>query len=259
MDTKMKYGKTLQAAALATTLAVTAQAQHPQTPRVLMLVTSVDHFANGRSTGLWLEEFAVPYVSLTEGGAQVTVVSPKGGATPIDPHSAATAEQSAAWKPAALALENTTKVSPALHAADYDALFIPGGHGPLFDLAVDPQVASLISEFVHAGKPIASVCHGPAALLNATQADGTAFVKGKKLTAFSDTEENAAGLAALVPFSVQQRLTSLGAHYSQGPNFAEYAVSDGTLITGQNPASSHKVAVLLLEAIHTQAHSATQK
>lgn len=253
----MKYGKVLQTAAIGAALATAAQAQ--QAPRVLMLVTSADHFANGRPTGLWLEEFAVPYVALAEGGAQITVVSPKGGATPVDPHSAATPAQAEAWKTAASALAHTQKLTADLHAADYDALFIPGGHGPLFDLAVDAEAARLISEFARAGKPVGSVCHGPSALLNATLADGTPFVKGKKLTAFSDAEENAAGLSSLVPFSVEQRLTALGASYSQGPNFAEYAVSDGTLVTGQNPASSRKVARLLLEQVQTRATTAKQK
>jgi putative intracellular protease/amidase len=233
------------AAAIAVSATVaTAHAQHA--PRVLMLVTSADHFANGTPTGLWLEEFAVPYNALLEGGAIITVVSPKGGATPIDPHSKATAEQAATWKKAAEVLANTQKMGSSLHAAEFDALFIPGGHGPLFDLAVDPEVARLTSEFARAGKVVGSVCHGPAALVQTTLADGTPFVKGKKVTAFSDAEEKAVGLESMVPFSVEQKLTALGGTYSLGPNFTVYAVEDGNLITGQNPPSSAKVAQMLL-------------
>lgn len=229
---------------------MTAPAQ--SVPRVLVLVTSANKFADGRPTGIWLEEFAVPYTALVNAGAKVTVVSPKGGQAPIDPHSAAKPEQEAKWKAAAEALHATEPLTAKIHADDYDAIFIPGGHGPLFDLATDPAVAALISEFARAGRPVASVCHGPAALLGVTLADGTPFVRGKKLTAFSDAEEKAAGLQAEVPFSVQQRLTALGAEYTQGANFAAYALTDGTLITGQNPASSEKVVELLLAQLHRQ-------
>lgn len=213
---------------------------------VLMLVTSANQFSNGRATGSWLEEFAVPYTALVQAGVRVTVVSPKGGQAPIDPHSAAKPEQSAKWSSAKEALQTTLPLSSAIKAQDYDAIFIPGGHGPLYDLATSPEVAALISAFARAGKPVASVCHGPASLLGVTLADGTPFVRGKKLTAFSDAEEKAAGLQEQVPYSVQQRLTALGAQYSQGANFAPYALTDGTLITGQNPASSEKVVELLL-------------
>jgi putative intracellular protease/amidase len=215
----------------------------------LVLVTSADKFADGRPTGIWLEEFAIPYTVLVKAGAKVTVVSPKGGPTPIDPRSAPTPGQEAKWKDAAAVLRATMPLTAALHASDYDAIFIPGGHGPLFDLAADPAVAALISEFARTAKPVASVCHGPAALLGVTLADGTPFVRGKKLTAFSDAEEKAVGLQAEVPFSVQQRLTALGGEYTQGANFAVYAVTDGKLITGQNPASSGKVVELLLSQL----------
>lgn len=215
-------------------------------PRVLILVTSVDKFANGTETGLWLEEFAVPYNTLVQGGADVTVVSPKGGATPVDPHSKGNAEQEKAWANAEKVLRNTVPLTSAVKAADYDAIFAPGGHGPLFDLATDPEVAKLISAFSRQGKPVAAVCHGPAALVGATLANGDSIIKGKKVTAFSDSEEIAAGLQNAVPFSIQQKLATLGGQFSQASNFAEYAVEDGNLITGQNPASSAKVASLLL-------------
>lgn len=215
-------------------------------PRVLFLVTSADHFANGERTGLWVEEFAVPYQALTQAGIEVTVFSPKGGKAPVDLRSASKPEEQELWKQVAHVIDTTRPLTSAIHAADYDAIFIPGGHGPLFDLAIDPQTARVISEFARAGKPVASVCHGPASLLGATLADGTPFVRGKKLTAFSDAEEKAVKLDALVPFSVEQRLKALGAVYTQGPDFAAYALTDGNLITGQNPASSAKVAALLI-------------
>lgn len=227
-------------------------------PRVLILVTSTDKEADGKPTGLWLEEYTVPYNVLVKAGAKITVVSPKGGETPIDPHSKAKPEQEAAWKDAMNVLHTTGKLSASIRVADYDAIFIPGGHGPLFDLATDPQVAKLVSSFARAGKPVASVCHGPAALVGATLADGTPFVKGKKLTAFSDAEEKAAALYK-VPFSVQQKLAALGASYSQGPNFTSYTVVDGKLITGQNPPSSQKVAELLVEQLKGQKAPAKSK
>lgn len=233
-------------AALALMLTATLGLAQSRAPRVLFLVTSADHFANGERTGLWLDEFAVPYQALTQAGIEVTVFSPRGGKAPVDLRSASKPEEQALWKQVASVLDATRPLTASVHAADYDAIFIPGGHGPLFDLAGDPQTARVISEFARTGKPVASVCHGPASLLGATLADGTPFVRGKKLTAFSDAEEKAAQLDALVPFSVEQRLKALGAEYTQGPNFAAYALVDGNLITGQNPASSAKVAELLI-------------
>jgi putative intracellular protease/amidase len=223
-----------------------AQQQHP---RVLILVTSADKFPDGRPTGLWLEEYAIPYDTFAKAGFEMTVVSPKGGETPVDPRSKGTAEQENAWANAIKALHTATRLSSSIRANDFDAIFIPGGHGPLFDLAIDPQSVKLISEFARSGKPVASVCHGPAALIGVTLTNGEPFVKGKKVTSFSDSEEVAADSQHTVPFSVQQKLTALGGHYSQGANFTEYTVADGNLITGQNPSSSGKVAQLLLEAI----------
>lgn len=243
----MKTTKLLRlAACVVGLLCVTVGWAQTRKPRVLMLVTSADKFADGRPTGIWLEEFAVPYRALTEGGATVTVVSPKGGATPIDPRSNPTPEQAAAWANAEQVLHSTQPLTPAIRESDFDALFIPGGHGPMFDLAKDPQVAKLASDFARSGKLIAAVCHGPAALVGATQAKGTPLVQGKRLTAFSDSEEKAVGLQNAVPFSLEQRLIGLGAHFSQGKNFSEYAVADGNLITGENPQSAAKVAQLLL-------------
>lgn len=226
---------------------VTGNAQ-THAAKVLVLVTSANTYAGNHATGVWLEEFTVPYLQLVHAGATVTVASPKGGDTPIDPGSQATPEQAKEWALAIEALHHTAKVE-SLKAEDFDAIFVPGGHGPLADLAVDPQVAKLISDFARAGKPVAAVCHGPAALLGATLADGTPLVKGHKFTVFSDSEEKAAGLADVVPFSVEQKLVALGGEFSKGPNFGAYAIADRGLVTGQNPASSQKVGELLLAEI----------
>jgi putative intracellular protease/amidase len=231
----------------ASVAAASALAQE-RPPRVLILVTSAGRI-DGQATGMWLEEFAAPYEALVQAGAKITVFSPRGGETPVDPHSRSKPDEEALWRKVAGILQKTVPLSGSVHASDYDAIFIPGGHGPLIDLATDVQAARLISEFARAGKPVASVCHGPAAFAGVTLANGKPFVSGRKLTAFSDAEEKEAALFKRVPFSVQQKLTSLGAQYSQGPNFSEYAVADGNLITGQNPASSKKVATLLLQQL----------
>jgi putative intracellular protease/amidase len=247
----MRISHIVQATAflLGSITATSAFAQQ-QAPRVLILVTSAGQ-VDGKASGMWLEEFAAPYQALVQAKAKVTVVSPKGGETPIDPNSNSKPEEKAMWQKVAAVLQKTVPLTGAVHASDYDAIFIPGGHGPLVDLAVNAQAARLISEFARSGKPVASVCHGPAALAGVTMADGKPFVNGKKMTAFSDAEETAAALFKHVPFSVQQKMTTLGARYSQGANFAEYAVVDGNLITGQNPASSAKVAALLLEQLNS--------
>jgi putative intracellular protease/amidase len=245
----MRISLRLQAIAFALgcVIATSAFAQQ-QAPRVLILVTSAGQ-VDGQASGMWLEEFATPYQTLVQSKAKVTVVSPKGGETPVDPHSKSKPEEEAMWRKVAAVLRKTVPLTSAVHASDYDAIFIPGGHGPLVDLAVNAEAARLISEFARSGKPVASVCHGPAALAGVTMADGKPFVSGRRMTAFSDAEESAAALFKQVPFSVQQKMTTLGARYSQGANFSEYAVVDGNLITGQNPASSGKVAALLLEQL----------
>ncbi|MFT4113634.1 type 1 glutamine amidotransferase domain-containing protein [Silvibacterium sp.] len=238
----MKKLRTLTSAALSLALfAGAAQAQ-----KVLVLVTSAGSFPDGRQTGVWLEEFATPYESLVRAGVEVTVVSPQGGAAPVDPRSAEKPEQVAAWQDAEKALKHTKKLDDTVTVTDYDAIFIPGGHGPLFDLASNKKAAQLIAGFAEAGKPVASVCHGPAAFLDVKLSDGRPFVAGRKLTAFSDDEEQTAGLAKEVPYSVQQRLEAQGAQYSEGKQFGVYTVVDGKLITGQNPASSAKVVELLI-------------
>jgi putative intracellular protease/amidase len=246
----MKISRIFQILALVVLTVASIQAfaqQHK--PRVLIIVTSADKFPDGKPTGMWLEEYAVPYQIMLQQGYELTVVSPKGGVAPVDPRSAAKGDQETQWADALKARGATIKLTKAIQAKDFDAVFIPGGHGPLFDLATNSQSIQLISDFARAGKPVASVCHGPAALVGVTLANGDPFVNGKKLTSFSDAEEKAADAQLMPPFSVQQKLVELGAIYSQGANFAEYTMVDGNLITGQNPTSSRKVAQLLLEAI----------
>ncbi len=218
-------------------------------PRVLILTTSADHFPDGHPTGLWLEEFAVPYVALSGAGVDVTVVSPLGGQVPIDPRSEPSAVQRDDWGAAIDELGQTAKLDDSYRAADYDALFVPGGHGAMMDLAVDPAVAALVSDFARSGKIVAAICHGPAALVGATLADGTPLVRGKRVTSFTDAEEVAAQLQDAVPFSLQQKLTSLGARFLPGTDFADHVVRDGELITGQNPRSSQSLADLLVAAL----------
>ena len=215
---------------------------------ILMLVTGADQMPNGEHTGLWLEEFAIPYKLFTNAGYQVEVVTPQGGTAPIDPRSEPTLELIADWQGAIQSLANT-KPLEAANSEEFDAIFIPGGHGVMFDLATDPNVSALIQQFYTEGKPIASVCHGPAALVNVVQEDETPLVEGKKMTAFSDAEEQAVGLAEEMPFLLETKLIELGAKVKTKRKFKSYAVKDGNLITGQNPASSKATAKLLMKAL----------
>ncbi len=215
---------------------------------ILMLVTGAAKMENGKPTGLWLEEFAVPYQAFTDAGYQVEVITPKGGAAPIDPRSKPTADQAVAWKTAAQRLLKT-KALATVTTDKFSAIFISGGHGVMFDLAGDPAAAKLIQDFDEQGKPIAAVCHGPAALVNVVRKDGTPLVKGRKVAAFTDSEERAVKLDKDMPFLLETRLRKLGAKVETRDNFAVHAVRDGNLITGQNPASSEATAKLLIKAL----------
>lgn len=215
---------------------------------ILMLVTGADEMSNGEPTGLWLEEFAVPYKLLMDAGYRVEVITPEGGMAPIDPRSEPSLEMIADWQEAVQRLGETRPLA-SVTAEAFDAIFIPGGHGVMFDLAEDPAVADLIQQFDAQSKPIASVCHGPAALVNVVREDGTPLVKGKKMTAFSDAEERAVGLAEAMPFLLETRLRELGAKVKTKKQFTAFAVRDGNLITGQNPASSKATAKLLIKAL----------
>lgn len=214
---------------------------------VLMILTSVSAMPSGDVTGLWLEEFVVPYLVLTEADHEVVVASPKGGAVPVDPRSAK-AEQHHDWTDAVERLRDTVPLA-GLRAEDFAAVFIPGGHGPMFDLPGNPEVVRLLADFHRQGKPIAAVCHGLAAFIGVTRADGRPLVEGYTLTAFSDVEEKLGGLDDRVPFLLSHRLHELGANVENSVPWLSHVKHDGQLITGQNPASSWHVAELLLRAL----------
>jgi putative intracellular protease/amidase len=222
---------------------------------ILFVLTSHDQLGDtGNKTGFWVEEFATPYYTLLDKGATVTLATPKGGAAPIDPSSAspdAATEATARFDKDAIAqgLIANTNVLADINPADFDAVFYPGGHGPLWDLAKDATSIALIEKFNAQEKPIAFVCHAPAALKSVKNADGTPLVQGKKVTGFTNTEEAAVQLTDIVPFLVEDMLIENGGIYSKKEDWAAYALQDGNLITGQNPASSELVAEKLLESL----------
>jgi putative intracellular protease/amidase/sugar lactone lactonase YvrE len=220
---------------------------------VLIVTTSHDRFdgANPHPTGVWLEEFAVPYMELLKNGIEMAIASPKGGAMPIDPRSLPTPEQEKEWQPAIEATKQTVKLED-VKSEDFDAIFLPGGHGPMFDLPDNQDLQRLLREFYEGGKIIAAVCHGPAGLVGATLADGTPLVKGKTLTSYTDSEEVAAKLDKEVPFILEQRLRELGADFIARENKADHVERDGNLITGQNPNSSASIARAIVAALNNQ-------
>lgn len=224
--------------------------------KVLIVLTSHGELGNsGEKTGFWIEEFASPYYVLADAGAELTLASPKGGQPPVDPKSESADAQSSYTKrfygdyDLIDKVAHTLKLSEVIEA-DYDAVFYPGGHGPLWDLATDATSIALIENFYKNNKPVAFVCHAPAALLKVKAPNGEPLVKGKEVTGFSDTEEDAVKLSKVVPFLLEDELKKLGALYSKGDNWSSYVKTDGLLITGQNPASSEAVAKLLLMAIN---------
>ena len=216
--------------------------------KILMVLTSHDRLGDtGHKTGFWLEEFAAPYYVFKDAGAQLLLASPKGGQPPLDPKSDAPDAQTAATvrfnedAEALSALANTRRLKDVLDET-FDAVFYPGGHGPLWDLAEDADSIRLIEQAFSAGKPVAAVCHGPAVFRHTRGALGEPLVKDKRVTAFSDEEEEAVGLAGVVPVSLEDALKKNGAHYERGPVWQSYVVTDGKLVTGQNPASSEAAA-----------------
>lgn len=223
--------------------------------KVLIVLTSHSELANtGKKTGFWMEEFAAPYYVLKDAGAEITLASPKGGQPPVDPkstepqnHTPATTRYDAD-ESLKKQLANTKKLSE-VKADDFDAVFFPGGHGPLWDLSNDPHSIKLIQDFWSAGKPIAAVCHAPAALLNVKDDNGDPLVKGKSVTGFSNTEEEAVQLSKIVPFLLEDELKKRGAKYSKKLDWDSYVLKDGALITGQNPASSEEAAKELLTVL----------
>jgi putative intracellular protease/amidase len=223
--------------------------------KILMVLTSHDQLGNtGAKTGFWLEEFAAPYYVFKDAGAEVTLASPQGGQPPLDPKSddpGAQTDATRRFKADAAAqkqLASTQRLAD-VNAADYDALFYPGGHGPLWDLAEDAHSIALIETTLNAGKPVAAVCHAPAVLRHPKAKDGQSVVKGKNVTGFTNTEEAAVGLTEVVPFLVEDMLKANGGHYAKLGDWQPYAITDGLLITGQNPASSEPAAHALLKKL----------
>jgi putative intracellular protease/amidase len=220
--------------------------------KILMVLTSHEELGDtGEKTGFWLEEFAAPYYVFKDAGAEVTLASPKGGQPPLDPKSAGQEFQTAstarfnADKDAQKVLATTQRLRDV--SLDlYDALFYPGGHGPLWDLVEDKHSIDLIEIMSALGKPVAAVCHAPAVFLHARKTDGSPLVQGKAVTGFSNSEEAAVGLTDIVPFLLEDELQKMGGNYSRGADWEAYFVGDGNLITGQNPASSEGAALAVL-------------
>lgn len=222
---------------------------------ILMVLTSHDELGNtGKKTGFWLEEFAAPYYVFKDAGAEITLASPKGGQPPLDPSSDTDDSQTEATKrfkgdkDAQKELANTVQLS-TVSANGFDAVFYPGGHGPLWDLAEDRDSIKLIKTFADMDRPIGAVCHAPAVFKHPKGSDGKPLVSGRKVTGFTNTEEEAVGLKDVVPFLVEDMLAENGGNYEKGEDWASFVVIDGKLVTGQNPASSEEAARKLLELL----------
>lgn len=223
--------------------------------KVLIVLTSHSELGNtGHKTGFWIEEFAAPYYTLLEAGAEITLASPKGGQPPIDPKSDEPGSQTPAtirFKADVALQEILAHTHPlaTVSATDYDGVFFPGGHGPLWDLTNDADSIKLIEAFWNSKKPVVAVCHAPSVLLNVKNAQGEPLVKGRKVTGFTNTEEAAVQLTEVVPFLLEDELKSKGGIYSKKEDWASYVVTDGLLITGQNPASSEAAALELVKLL----------
>ena len=226
--------------------------------KILIVLTSHSELGDtGKKTGFWLEEFAAPYYELADAGAKITLASPKGGLPPIDPKSLEVGAQTEFThrfdKDVMLQqkLAKTLKLSD-VKASDYDAVFYPGGHGPLWDLVNDPNSIALLATFSQQGKPMALVCHAPCALLKVKLPNGEALIAGKRVTGFSDTEEAGVRLTKVVPLLLEDELKKAGGIYSKGPDWGVYVQTDGLLITGQNPASSAEAARILVKMLRQE-------
>lgn len=223
--------------------------------KILMVLTSHDRLGDtGKPTGFWLEEFTTPYYEFKDAGADITLASPAGGRPPLDPGSDAEDAQTESTRrfkddaETQQALANTRKLAD-VDAGDFDAVFYPGGHGPLWDLAEDRTSIDLIESFWNSGKPVAAVCHAPAVLRHVKDADGAPLVKDRKVTGFSNAEETAVGLIDVVPVRVEDELARLGGQYDRGAEWGSFVQVDGRLVTGQNPASSAATAQALLQQL----------
>ena len=225
--------------------------------KILIVLTSHDQLGDtGKKTGFWLEEFAAPYYVLKDAGAAITLASPKGGQPPLDPKSdlpefqTETTGRFHADTAAQTQLANTRKLAD-VSADDFDGIFYPGGHGPLWDMPDNATSIALIEAFVKAGKPVGAVCHAPAVLVNVRGKDGEFLIKGKRVTGFANSEEDAVGLTTVVPFLLEDKLKERGGNYSKGPDWSPYVLVDGKLVTGQNPASSGPAAEALLKMLRS--------
>ena len=220
--------------------------------KILMVLTSHDQLGDtGKKTGFWLEEFAAPNYVLKDAGAEITLASPKGGQPPLDPKSDAPDVQTEATErfkadQSAQQLLASTKPLSQVDAADFDAVFYPGGHGPLWDLAEDRDSIALIEAFAAKDRPVAAVCHAPGVLRHVKGQDGKPLVSGRKVAGFTNSEEEAVGLTDVVPFLVEDMLKENGGLYEKGADWGVHVVTDGKLVTGQNPASSEAAAKALL-------------
>ena len=237
-------------------LNVATYAQENKKTKVLFVLTSHDKLGDtGEATGSWIEEFATPYYYFLDKGIEVVIATPKGGQAPIDPKSNDPSFQTPstkrfyADKNAQIALSTTVKLE-TVNQKNFKAVFYPGGHGPMWDLATDKNSIQLIQNFYNNSKPIAFVCHAPAALVNVKDKNGNYLISGKKVTGFTNTEENAVGLTKVVPFLLEDKLKERGGKYSQGSDWSSYVLEDGLLLTGQNPQSSEEVATKLLAKIN---------
>ena len=223
--------------------------------KVLIVLTSHNKLGDtGHDTGFWLEEFATPYYIFKDANVDLTLASPEGGQPPLDPKSDApdfqteSTERFKGDSDAQAALANTLKLSD-ISPEDFDAVFYPGGHGPLWDLAEDKNSIALIEDMYASGNPVAAVCHAPAVLRHTRASDGSPLIQGKSVTGFSNSEEEAVQLSSVVPFLLEDELSAKGAKYSKLDDWQDYAITDGNLITGQNPASSGSVAKAVLQAL----------
>ena len=223
--------------------------------KVLMVLTSHDQLGNtGRKTGFWLEELAAPYYAFKDAGAEIVLASPLGGQPPLDPKSNEPMFQTELTRRfdqdanAIAQLARTVRLD-GVSQADFDTVFYPGGHGPLWDLVEDRHSVALIESFIAAGKPVALVCHAPGVLRDVKAPDGRPLVAGKRVTGFANTEEEGVGLTDVVPFLVEDMLIAKGGSYSKGADWGSYVVADGLLITGQNPGSSAEAAQVLLSQV----------
>ena len=228
------------------------------TLNVLIVTTSHDQLGNtGKKTGVWLEELAAPYYQFLDEGATITIASPKGGKVPLDPKS-----EQAEWQTEStkrflkdhMAMQAITEVVTLseVQPEDFNILFFPGGHGPMWDLGDNPEVARLVNAFAKADNPIGLVCHGVVALKGVQTENGQAFVKGKTLTSFTNSEEEAVGLTEVVPFLLETALIEEGAVYHKGDDWSEFVIEDGNLVTGQNPQSSVLAARKTLELVNIE-------